>query len=258
MSTERLNLMKQTVLKAGEIISSEKYRKVVCAKSNYNDLLTEADLASEVIIMEAIRRAYPNDKILSEETGDQVSDVWQEEHLWIIDPVDGTSNFKFQRSHSCISIGYSEKGVLMAGVVYNPYVQELFSAQKGKGAYLNEQPINVSSQDDLVKAAVGTDNCYTAEGTRFNLETILKLKSTPWTFITGSAVLGMCRVAAGSLDLYFHTALKPWDNAAALLLCAEAGGVALNLTGKQATFMDSSIVMGNEPLLRAFVEQINR
>ena len=179
----------------------------------------------------------------------------QVDHLWVIDPIDGTNNFRRQRNYSGVSIGYVEKGELVAGVIYNPFRNETFTAEKGKGAYLNGVKINIAQETDIANTEIATDNWYESFGTRQNLEIVLKLKSIPLIFMKGSAVLALVEVACGRLDLYFHNFLKPWDNAAGFLIVREAGGVVKDFNGKDVNFLSPHAVAGNRIVVDQFLQQ---
>lgn len=255
-SETRGEFARSIALRAGELIKSADPNKDVLEKGGRGNYVTGADLASEKLVMNAIRKAYPADGILSEETSADIGNVSLERGLWVIDPLDGTNNFRFSRNYSAVSIGYVEKGVVKLGVAYDPFRQELYYAEHKNGVTLNEKPIQVGSAATLEKATVATDNSYDHNSTRKNLETLLKIKKTPWTLMKGSAVLTLCDVATGRVDFYFHCRLNPWDIAAALLIVQEAGGQAIDFDGKEATFKSPGIAAGNFELVSEFRELI--
>lgn len=224
-------------------------------KNGQENFLTDADLTSQKIIMEAINRQFPNEDIVSEEKKSEytATHLLSTDHLWVIDPIDGTNNFKNERNYSSISIGYVEKGIIKIGVVYNFYSDELFYAQSGKGSFLNNKPISVNSLTDISKGIVATETYYTSDVIRQNLELFLRIKPTPFILIRGCASLVMCEIACGRTDLYFHSALKPWDNAAAFLIVLEAGGIVKGLDGKEISFLSPSAVVGNDKLVEQFI-----
>lgn len=222
-------------------------------KEGRGNYVTGADKLSEKIILDLLAKACPGDVIMSEESDIDIEDPLEVERLWVIDPLDGTNNYVNQRSYSAVSVGYVESGVIMLGAVYDPFRDELFTARRGEGAYLNGKVISVSDVDSLAKGTIATDNSYYAEGTKRNLEMILKLPSTPWTQMRGCAVLAMCDVAAGKSDLYFHTFLKPWDNAASFLIAEEAGAKISNIVGERVNFLSEEVVMGNPELADEFI-----
>jgi myo-inositol-1(or 4)-monophosphatase len=221
----------------------------VAAKEGRGNYVTDADAASERIILELIRAAFPADAILSEESRPDREDLLHLPRLWVVDPLDGTNNFRFGRPYWAVSVGYVEGGEPRAGAVYDPFRDELFFAESGRGASLNGSPIRVGDRKDLAAASVATDNCYDPAGTRRNLELCLRFEPAPWLLVRGSAVLGLCEVACGRTDLYFHTDLKPWDTAAAFLIVAEAGGRVVRLDGTPAGLLTASAVAGNADLV---------
>ncbi len=246
-------IIKRAALEAGKIILATKPTENVKEKAGRANLVTEADLKSENAIVELINQHFPEDLILSEETKSNIPNPLLAEKLWVVDPIDGTNNFRYERNYSCVSIAYAEKGVVQLGVVYDPFRDEMFYAEKMQGAFLNGKKIFVSKLKDLARSVVASDNSYESEGTKYNLELFLKLNPAPWFLIKGSATLTMCEVAAGRIDLYFHNYLKPWDNAAAFLIVEEAGGVVRGISGNNANFMSESVICGNEELVKNFV-----
>lgn len=222
------------------------------------NFVTQADLASEKIIVEAIQKKFPNHGILSEESFVVENDPLTIEDLWVIDPLDGTINYRRGHNYSMVSIAYVKRGQPQLGVTYNPFTNELYTAQLGQGAFLNGQRITVADKAALGKAYIATDNSYFPEGTKANLNTLLNLKETPWVLILGSIVQSICEVAAGKLDLYFHTFVKPWDAAASFLIATEAGAVISGMNGEKVNFLSTHAVVSNPILLRAFIDQVSR
>lgn len=252
----RINLAKEAAQIAGAIIKSASPQEGSTSKKGRLNFVTAADLASEKAIIEHIRQGFPNDIILSEESHSELESPLQADHLWVIDPIDGTNNFRRQRDYSGVSIGYIEKGEMLAGVIYNPFRDEIFTAERGKGAYVNGIRISVAQETDITRTEIATDNWYESFGTRQNLETVLKLKSTPFIFMKGSAVLALAEVACGRLDLYFHNFLKPWDNAAGFLLVREAGGVVKDFNGQDVSFISPHAIVGNEAIVNQFLHEV--
>jgi myo-inositol-1(or 4)-monophosphatase len=255
----RSEILKMALLTAADVISQHSPSEGIIDKEGISNFVTAADLASEKAIVSLIKQHFPEDAILSEETESSFSseELLSLDHLWIIDPIDGTNNFRYQRGFSCISIGYAEKGVIKIGGVYNFINKELFFAEDGKGAFVNDKKINVSSLKNLSEGVLGTDPYYTSEATRLNLSLVLKIEPTPFVLMRGAAALEMCDVAAGRLDLYFHTSIKPWDMAAASLIISEAGGVIKNTLGGNITFLSPEVVVGNAMVVGQFVMASN-
>ena len=252
----RIDLAKQAAKAAGDFIKSAHPQEGSAAKEGRLNFVTTADLESEKIIIDHIKRKYPYDSILSEETNSNLENPLSVPHLWVIDPIDGTNNFRRQRDYSAVSIGYVENGEMLSGVIYNPFRDELFTTEKDKGAFLNGNSIHIAAETDLTKTEIATDNWYDPEGTRQNLELILKLKKIPFMFMKGSAVLLLAEIACGRMDLYVHNFLKPWDNAAGFLLVREAGGVIKDLKGNDISFLSPQAVAGNVTLVEQFIQEI--
>ena len=186
------------------------------------DLVTEADKRSEAIIVEAITRRYPDHRILAEEgTGTGGTG----EYRWIIDPLDGTTNFAHKYPLWCVSIAVEHAGAIVAGVVFAPYIRELFVAARGDGATLNGRPIHVSPTLELPKALLCTGFPYRLDASANNLSHwsnfVLRSQGTRRD---GAAALDLCYVAAGRYDGFWEFGLSPWDVAAGSLIVQEAGG----------------------------------
>lgn len=251
------DVIKKAVLDAGEAVKKAKPTEGIINKEEGRlNFVTGADLESERILKEAIQKNFPDHAILSEETESNLGDLLSIEHLWVIDPIDGTSNFRYERGYSGISVGLVEKGEPVLGFIYDPFRDELFFAEKDKGAFLNGHPIHVGDKTELAKATVMTDNSYDSNGTKSNLEMLLKLNPTPWVLIRGSAVLAFCDIACGRADIYAHQNLKPWDNAAGFVIAKEAGAVIKGLEGEDVDFTASSLAVGNQTLVDQFLESI--
>ncbi|MDB5185759.1 MAG: suhB [Candidatus Saccharibacteria bacterium] len=233
-------------------------------KTNAKDFVTVADIKSQDIIRDYLRERYPDAVILSEEdTEEERARMYAPEFTgFVLDPIDGTYNFKRDMRESAISIGYVELGEAMMGVIYDPYKDELFEVEKGKGAYRNGKSIHVSDQATMEGASVTTSNSYDDEAMSRNLRRHLGIYeqtgTMPWTSCPGSGVLIMAYVACGRFDIYHHNGLKPWDNAAAFLLVREAGGVVKTLTGGEAPFVSATVLMGNPDLVAKTQEAFTR
>jgi myo-inositol-1(or 4)-monophosphatase len=192
-------------------------------KSSDIDLVTEADFASERYLKDSIRRHYPGHDILTEETDEERGDG---EYLWLIDPLDGTVNYAHGFPVFCITIALQFRGALVLGVTYDPLRQEVFTAEKSRGAFLNGHALRVSKAQALVESLIATGFPYTRATvidnnlTEFNrvLPKVQGLRRG------GSAALDLAYVAAGRLDGYWEAHLSPWDWAAGVLMIREAGG----------------------------------
>jgi myo-inositol-1(or 4)-monophosphatase len=175
---------------------------------------------------------------------------------WIIDPIDGTNNFKHNMAYSGVSIGYVENGKPTLGGIINPYRNLLYLASTANGATCNGQPIHVSSQFDFnAGTRVCTSNSSAKGGTLINLARFQNLGDV-WVDVLGSAVLIMTDVASGKLDLFHHNGLKPWDNTAAFLIAEEAGAKIVGLQGQPVTWLTNEVAMGNPKLVDLFLEKM--
>ena len=252
--TQQLPLLAQA---AGKILSDTKLRTVEKTKINALDLANQGDLASEKYLMETIHTLFPEDKIMSEETASSVT-AEADEFLWVIDPVDGTTNYAKGRAYCAVSIGLIYQDQVVAGAAFNPITQELFTAEKGKGAFLNHQPIHCSQITEIKESLFVTDSYYTPEVIRDNISTLFKLTELSRVFSGGSAVMQMCEVAVGRFEAYLHTVHKAWDNAAAFVIAQEAGAVIVNRKGEPVTWKSPEVFIGNEVLIRKCVAIFNQ
>ncbi|MEK7517809.1 MAG: inositol monophosphatase [Patescibacteria group bacterium] len=255
--TDVLDVLLSAVKAGGKAARSVVPSSGIIPKEGRGNFVTAGDLASEKAVLKIIKKQFPKDAILSEETESNLSnsELLNLSRLWVLDPIDGTNNFRNLRYYSCVSLGFVEKGVILAGAIYDFYHDELFHAELGKGAYLN-QPISVGKQKDLSQATVATDNSYNPEETKHNLELLLKVNPIPFVLMRGSAALMMCEIASGRTDLFFHTVLRPWDNAAGFLIVEEAGGVVRGLKGENINFLSPTAVIGNKELVKQFVKSL--
>ncbi len=214
------------------------------------DVVTEVDTQAEEIIIGHILRRFPDHNILAEEGGAR-DGGGNSAYTWIIDPLDGTANYAADLAASCVSIALAENDRVILGVVYNPFRDELFVGQDGKGATLNGLPIQVVLTERLEKAIVCFDLGYDEEKAVRQLReaTFIRPKVRSMR-IGGSAVLGLVNVAVGRYDLFYHQALHPWDLAAALVILQEAGATITDKEGQPAHFSKPAIIAAS-PLIHA-------
>lgn len=196
-----------------------------------NDLVTDADLASENEIIATIRAAHPHHTIIAEESGCRNG---SSEHRWLVDPLDGTVNYAHKLPFFAVSIAFVCGNVVQVGVVFNPLNGELFTALAGQGARLNGEPIHVCSETQLEKSLLATGFPYErAHGFEIMAERFLRcLKSARGIRRFGSAALDLCYVACGRFAGYWEAQLQPWDIAAGVLMVQEAGGVATDFSNR--------------------------
>ena len=216
------------------------------------DLVTDADLAAQEVLFERIRSRFPSHVIISEESP---APKESGEITWVLDPIDGTSNYAHRFPCFSVSIGILDVEGLVAGVVYDPLRDHLFAAERGGGAVLNDAPIRVSEVSDLMDALVGVDFARDQGIRRRVLEIMARMGPHVHSFRSvGSAALGLCYVAAGWTEAYFHGALAPWDTAAGALIIREAGGQVSALDGGPWSFGEPTCLTSNgrvhEPLAR--------
>jgi myo-inositol-1(or 4)-monophosphatase len=235
-----LNIAVRAARRAGSIInraSLDGGALEVRAK-RMNDFVTKVDHAAEEAIIDTVRKAYPDHAVLAEESGE--SAAGGSEYQWIIDPLDGTTNFIHGFPQYCVSIAIRHRGALAHGVIYDPTKNELFTASKGRGAFLNDRRIRVSKCLRLGDALVGTGFPF-REVERIELYT-RQLKTMMQTAAgvrrAGAAALDLAYVACGRLDAFWEMGLSAWDMAAGALMILEAGGLVGDLRG-DAGYLDS-------------------
>jgi myo-inositol-1(or 4)-monophosphatase len=226
------------------------------AEKKPNDFVTEVDQRVEQAIIEVIKKAYPNHAILGEESGESEG---ADEYQWIIDPIDGTRNFIHGFPHFAISIAIAHKGKIEHGVIYDPMRQELFTASRGKGAFLNQQRIRVSERKQLSEALLGTGFAYR----HTDKDSPLPRQLLEAVFLqtgdvrrVGAATLDLAYVACGRLDGFWEMGLKIWDIAAGALLVKEAGGIVADLDGSDSYLKSGNIICANPALLRQLIKTI--
>jgi myo-inositol-1(or 4)-monophosphatase len=212
-------------------------------KKGRNDFVSEVDRGAEAEIVHTIRKAYPDHAILAEEGGAS----GEHDYLWIIDPLDGTTNFLHGFPHFAVSIGIQHKGKLQHGVIYAPCTQDLYVATRGNGAVLNNRKIRVSKTAQLDESLVGTGVPIRAGA---NLDDYLPqlravVEKTAGVRRAGAAALDLAYVACGRLDAFWEIGLHPWDMAAGILLVEEAGGVVSELYGKPDPMKSGNIFAAN-------------
>jgi len=206
------------------------------------DFVTNCDQESEEIIMEVVRRNYPHHAFLAEESGE----TGQHEVMWIIDPIDGTTNFLNGYPHFCVSIAVAIEGVIEHGVIYDPVTQDLFQASRGKGARLNDKRMRINRDFTIERALIGTGFPYKDLSLTHDYMISLQAIFAEACDIrrSGSAALDLANVAAGRLHGFWETGLKPWDVAAGALMVKEAGGMVSDFAGNDNWLAGENIVVG--------------
>jgi myo-inositol-1(or 4)-monophosphatase len=251
-----LNTAVKAARRAGNIInraSNDIDLLTVKHKSN-NDFVSEVDHAAERTIIETLLEAYPNHAILAEESGAQ----GDSEYEWIIDPLDGTTNFLHGFPQYAVSIALRHRGTLSQAVVYDPSRNDLFTATRGKGAFLNDRRIRVSKRLNMKEALIGTGFPF-REFEHLDAYIAMfrdMIQKTAGVRRPGSAALDLAYVAAGRLDGFWEIGLKPWDIAAGALLITEAGGLVGDLEGNENFMQSGDIVAGNPKIFGQLLQVI--
>ncbi|WP_353428423.1 inositol monophosphatase [Polynucleobacter sp. MWH-UH19D] len=250
-----LNVAVKAARRAGTVINraSLNLERLQVDRKQHNDFVTEVDKAAEAAIIETLSEAYPTHGFLAEETGEQNINA---ENVWIIDPLDGTTNFIHGFPQYAVSIALAVNGVTQQAVVYDPNRDELFTATRGAGAYLDRRRLRVATQDRLNNSLIGTGFPYREDQ---DLEKYLKIfaemsRQCAGLRRPGAASLDLAYVAAGRYDGFFESDLKPWDMAAGALLITEAGGLVGNYRGEEG-FLKSGEVMAANPRIYAQMVQ---
>ena len=227
-------------------------------RKRHNDFVTEVDKSAEQAIIDILHRAYPDHAILAEESGATAGTAGESEYTWIIDPLDGTTNFIHGFPQYAVSIGVRHKGVLAHGVIYDPTKNELFTASRGRGAFLDERRIRVSKRLQLEEALIGTGfpfrdlqslDEYLAMFREFTIRTAGIRRA-------GAAALDIAYVAAGRLDGFWEMGLSPWDMAAGALMVQEAGGLVGDFRGDSGYLESGRIVCGNPKIFSQMLQVI--
>ncbi len=259
-----LNVAVRAARQAGRLINraSIDVETVQITRKDRNDFVTEVDRASELAIIETLLAAYPTHAILAEESGfkpgkgcaDEQS--WREaEYLWIIDPLDGTTNFIHGLPHYCISIALMERGVITQALIFDPNSNELFTASRGRGAFLNDRRIRTSKRFRLEDSLICTGFPFRRLQDQDQYLTLLRPLTEKGAVMrrTGSAALDLAYTAAGRFDAYFDRGLKAWDVAAGSLLITEAGGLVGDFNGNANYLEAGQVLAGNPKMFSALV-----
>ena len=274
-----MNVAIKAARSAGNIINraSLNLERLQIAKKQQNDFVTEVDQAAEFAIIEVLKDAYPTHHFYAEESGyltsageslgalsweqvNQLQHTEEEHYLWVIDPIDGTTNFIHGFPQFAVSIALFVNGVLQQAVIYDPNRDELFTATKGAGAYLNHRRLRVGQQLRLAECLIGTGFPYRNDQ---NLDQYLNLfkkmtLSCAGLRRPGAASLDLAYVAAGRLDGFFEGDLKPWDMAAGVLLIQEAGGLVGKYDGEEGYFATGQIMGANPKIFAQMASVISK
>lgn len=245
MTIPNLSDLERLARQAGEILRTGYQQEHQINYKGVIDLVTEIDRQSEEFLLAEIRNKFPDHHILAEESGGTLG----EGHQWYVDPLDGTVNYAHHIPIFSVSIAYASNGTLSLAAVYDPMRDEMFTAERGKGAHLNGRPLRVSGTSELQRSLLVTGFPYDAWNTKFdNFDNFVKFgKLSQGVRRLGSAALDLCYVAAGRFDGFWELALKPWDVAGGGLICEEAGARVTNVYGDNDYISPPQSVIASTP-----------
>ncbi len=257
-----LNIAVKAARRAGVIINraAQDLDALTVSTKRHNDFVTEVDQAAEQAVIQILLKAFPDHAILAEESGA----TGKSDYVWIIDPLDGTTNFIHGFPQYCVSIGLQHKGILTQAVIYDPGRNELYTASRGHGAYLNDRRIRVSKRRQLDDALIGTGFPFREMQNieRYAPALIQLMGQTAGVRRAGAAALDLAYVAAGRLDGFWEMGLSPWDMAAGCLLILEAGGLVSDFDGDGNYLKTGNVVTGTPrvftPLLQIVAAHHNK
>jgi myo-inositol-1(or 4)-monophosphatase len=243
--------------KAGDILKARFGSIRHIRKKGTIDLVTDADLQAEKTILQTIRRYFPDDHIIAEESGSQGG---SHERTWIVDPLDGTTNFAHGFPFFAVSIAFQEENETVLGMVYNPYLDECFEAAKASGARFNGRPITVTDTAEIGDCLLATGFPYDIQENAGNVLDLFGRFVTRAQGVRrpGSAALDLCYVACGRFDGFWEKDLQPWDTAAGALIVQEAGGMLATYQGNPYTPYEKSLVAANSALLQKMLRIITQ
>jgi myo-inositol-1(or 4)-monophosphatase len=253
-----LTIAVKAARKAGAIINraSQDVGSLTVQSKTYNDFVSDVDRAAEQAIIEMLKDAYPDHGFLGEESGESNKEA---ENIWIIDPLDGTTNFLHSFPQYCVSIALQQKGVLTQAVIYDPVRNDLFTATKGRGAFLNDKRIRVTSRAKLQDSLISTGFPFRDFTHLDTYLAMLKdmIKKTTGIRRPGSAALDLAYVAAGWVDGFFEINLSTWDIAAGGLIVQEAGGIVGDFEGNESWLQTGNIVAANPKVFAQMLQTLN-
>ena len=253
-----LNIAVKAARRAGNLINrASRNLDIIAVKEKAaKDFVTEVDREAEQAIIRTLHEAYPDHSILAEESGASGTS----EHQWIIDPLDGTTNFVHGFPQYAVAIALRHRNVITQAVIYDPWRNDLFTASRGRGAYLNDQRIRVSKRANLAASLIGTGFPFRQLEHLDAYLAILRdmMGGAAGVRRAGSAALDLAYVAAGRLDGFWEFGLSPWDMAAGALLIMEAGGLVGDLAGENRYLETGNIIAGNPKIFVELLHAISR
>ncbi len=253
-----INVMVQAAMKAGRSLARDfgEVQNLQVSLKGPGDYVSQADRKAEEIIHAELSKARPGYSFLMEERGAVEGD--DDQHRWIVDPLDGTTNFLHGIPIFAISIGLERQGQMVAGVIYNPAMDELYTAERGGGAFMNDRRLRVAARRQLSDAVITTGIPHLGRG--HHGKALVELKNVMGEAAGirrfGAASLDLAYVAAGRVDGYWERWLSPWDVAAGILMVREAGGFCTDLDGGQDMFDSGGIVCGNELIHKSLLKTV--
>ncbi len=252
-----LSVASEAALKAGRILKDNINGTREISYKGVINLVTEMDMRSERAVVETILASFPDHGIIAEE---ETMIRSKSGFTWIIDPLDGTTNYAHGYPCFSVSIALEQEGEIVLGVVYEPMRDELFTAQKGKGAFLNKKPIKVSNADTLIKSLLATGFPYDrTTSKRNNMDHFHDLLMVSQEVRRdGSAAIDLCFVACGRFDGFWELKLKPWDIAAGSIIVHEAGGMLSNFSGQKFSIHDDEILASNGKIHEQMIEVLQQ
>ena len=252
---ELINISVKAVHAAGEIMLDGREYKI--RSKSLSDYVTEIDIECQKVIKGIISEHFPSHSFLAEEDGGSFKD---KNDVWIIDPLDGTTNFIHGLSHSAVSVAFYTSGEIKTGVIYDPYKKELFHAVKGGGAYLNERSISVTDTRDMRSSLIATGMPFRKHEKISKYFTVLSnvLKSSSGIRRMGSAAIDLAYTACGRFDGFFEGWLAPWDIAAGVLIVEEAGGTVRDFSGKTGFLNNGCIIASGKGIFDQLFEIVNK
>ncbi|MBX3597952.1 MAG: inositol monophosphatase [Rhizobiaceae bacterium] len=254
-----LNVMVQAAMKAGRSLSRDygEVQNLQVSMKGPGDYVSQADRRAEEIIFQELSKARPDYGFLMEERG--IVEGEDNQHRWLVDPLDGTTNFLHGLPMFAVSIALERQGQIVAGVIYNPAMDELYTAERGGGAFMNDRRLRVAGRRHLSDTVIGTGVPHLGRGHhgKYLVELRNVMAEVSGIRRYGSAALDLAYVAAGRLDGFWESGLSPWDVAAGILMVREAGGFVSDFDGGQEIFESGKICAGNELIHRALLKTVS-
>ena len=255
-----LNVMVQAAMKAGRSLARDfgEVQNLQVSLKGPGDYVSQADRRAEDIVHAELSRARPDYSFLMEESGAIEGSDGQ--HRWIVDPLDGTTNFLHGIPIFAVSIALERQDQIVAGVIFNPAMDELYTAERGGGAFMNDRRLRVAARRNLVDAVIGTGTPHLGRGHHptYLAQLAGVIGETAGVRRMGAAALDLAYVAAGRLDAHWEEPLYPWDTAAGILMVREAGGFVTDLDGGQDMFAPKSVLAGNEAIHAALLKLLRK